>query len=1149
MGKKILSIFVVMSALMGTLALWLWLPDEQPAWIKWVALSLTAVIMSVTVIYWWRQRAKSKTTSEEHDQSVLLKQDTRVIEQLFRLAVKKILGQGRNKLDSLYRLPWYLVLGGEQDAKSSVLLQNGFEPINERTEHDSDTEQYLRFWSNDHAVVVEVGHRIFDSEGIDEALWGVLAKQLLKYRPRQGLNGILTVIGCERLVVTDNKERSKLAAIYQEAILSMGGALDLVLPVYMAFSKADGIADFIDFFEGFTACDSENPFGITCDYDVSRRYDKHDFEQQSHKLIEALALQQFEQLNNANVDKAEAILAWPYQLRIVFERINELLSEIGRENRVREAVWLRGAYLMSSGQKGIKHDLLTHSVAERGEFNRLETKEQQPSRRGYFTQRIFSKVILPEKNLVGVNEWRHAGYLSFRSAILVSIMALMVIGGLKLRDNWTADENWRSAAISQIRFYQSDIQALSQDYSMSDLVAVLVELGDVVIAGIQPKPWHKLVSIKQGETAETIYKTYEKQLHQILLPKLEELISSELYVYVNLGNPSRIFEILRYYQMLFDRDQLNIEELQAYLLDILKDQGELSSDELAQLSLLIEDLFSGDYDQQLVPNQELIAVATNNLEGLSPERLIYARIKSMPQYRTQVDLRRQLGEKFDSLFTFSTGFHGYLVPEVFTKQGYGKLDLTAKSPLLRELMGEFKAIQGDMSGASVVELTELSKQIQRLYFADYVYYWKEMVNNIEVKPFADAAELNYVLRNVRTPASSPLLDVMEAVVVNTTLAVEEQPDTKGQKRVASQLGLKKAKKVLNKANKINRAVGDKLLRLQPSFVVNEAFLPFSQFVNGSGKGATPHDELIVAVTELTSFYDTALTNANPGKAFHEYALAHAQGSRDPIVKFRLAGSQAPSQVASWVQSISEQVWGQVVQGSADYLNTQWDEQVYQFYAAAIEGRFPFAQHGRGEVNLDDFSAFFKPSGRVDQYIDQFLKPFVYWDNGRLKINEVDGLTLPISDSTRAQLERTRQITRIFFGSSGGEMALTIGLKAQSMSTDVTEFRLRDAQTLFSYRHGPRVWRDVTWPSLGGDDHLSAEFFNGDNRLAGQSFTGQWALFRAMFSRSSRATTSRLVRTLNYDLDGNQIGLEFSLRDSNQSLDKAVFSQFALPKQL
>ncbi|MCV5978259.1 ImcF-related family protein, partial [Escherichia coli] len=84
--------------------------------------------------------------------------------------------------------------------------------------------------------------------------------------------------------------------------------------------------------------------------------------------------------------------------------------------------------------------------------------------------------------------------------------------------------------------------------------------------------------------------------------------------------------------------------------------------------------------------------------------LIYARIKEMPEYRTQVDLRSQLGEKFNSLFEFTNDFHGYLIPEIFTKQGYSQIDLTAKSPLLRSLMSEFKAIQGDMSGASVIEL-------------------------------------------------------------------------------------------------------------------------------------------------------------------------------------------------------------------------------------------------------------------------------------------------------------------------------------------------------------------------------------------------------------------------------------------------------------
>ncbi|GLQ75889.1 type VI secretion system membrane subunit TssM [Vibrio penaeicida] len=1152
MFKKIFSIVLAVAAIVGSITLWVYLPEGKPTWLKWVATGLTSIILIFTALWWWKQRNLSQAESEEHDLEVLLKQDTRVIQQLFRVATKKILGQGRNKLESLYNLPWYLVVGGEKDAKSAILLQNGFEPVNDRYLDESDTEQYLRFWINDNAVVVEVGHRIFDSEGIDEALWKVLAKQFLKYRPRQGLNGIVAVIGCDRLMIGDKKERAKLSGIYQEAVLSMGGELDLNLPVYAAFSKADSIADFTGFFESFTACDSENPFGITFECDQLRRYDKHQFEAESHKLIQSIAEQQFELLRNVNSEKSGSIIAWPYQLRIFLERVNELLTDIGRENRVREAVWIRGAYMMSSGQKGVEHDLLTQVVAQRAEFNSVRQEDQQPNRRGYFTQRLFNKVILPEKNIVGVNEWRHAGYFAFRSAVLVSIVALISIAGLKLKDNWNVDEDWRTAALAQIRFYKSGINELSNDYSMSEMIAVLSELESVVVEGVQPRPWHEMVSVKQTNTAESVYLAYERQLHQILLPKLEELISSELYVYVNLGNPSRIFEILRYYQMLFDKEQLNFEELQTYLLDNLKDQGELSPDELSVLSLLIEDVFNGNYDNQLQPNLDLIAVATNNLEGLSPERLIYARIKAMPEYRTQVDLRSQLGEKFDSLFEFSSDFHGYLIPEVFTKQGYAQIDLSAKSELLNTLMSEFKAIQGDMSGASVVELTELSKQVQRLYFADYIYQWKDLVNNIQVKQFNNASDLSFALRNARAPATSPLLDVLDAVVVNTTLAVAEQPDTKGQKRVAGQLGLKKAKKALNKANKVNRAVGDKLLRLQPSFVVNEAFLPFSRFVNGSGKDKgndKPIDALIAQVDELNSFFDAALSSTNPGKSFHAYAIAHAQGSADPIVNFRKAGSKAPSKVASWTKDLSKQAWGQVVRGSVSYLNIQWDERVYQFYVSAIEGRFPFTQHGRGEVSLDDFTQFFKTSGRLELYVDEYLKPFVYWDNDRLKFNEVGGLTLPISVNTRKQLERARKLSKIFFGSSGEELALRIGFKASSMSTNVTEFQLREAESLFSYKHGPRVWRDVIWPTSDVDGYLSTEFYNGKNRVVSQSYTGQWALFRAIFSNRSSSTASRLIRKLDYKINQSNIVLDYTLRDSNQPLDKSLFVQFTLPRQL
>ncbi len=1151
MMKKIVVMLFAASMVITAAFCWWYFPEPEMNLIKYGVTAFSIVVLLAMFIWWFKQRKISQQPSDQHDQQLLLKQDTKVIQQLFKLASKKIRGRGRSKLDSLYSLPWYLVLGGEQDAKSYLLQQNGLEPVLDKHLGDSDTEQYLRFWSNDNAVIVEVGHRLFDSEGVDERLWDVLAQQLVKYRPRQGLNGVVSVIGCDRLLQGDRKARQKLSSIYQEAVLSMGNALQLTLPVYSVFSKADTIADFVEFFENYSGCDVENPFGITFPFDAQRRFNKHKFEEQSKALVKTMAEQQFELLRNISKEKSSSVIALPYQLRIFFERVNELLTDIGRENRVREAVWLRGAYLLSCGQKGNEHDLLTQVVADRAEFNCQSSREQVPSRRSYFSTRLFSHVILPESGITGVNRLRHIGYLVARSMMIVVVIASLASAGLVLKDNWNQDEQWRADAMTQLRLYGVDIHRLENNYSLSDMIAVLNELRDVAVAGIEPKAWYQLVSSKQSDTADRIYSTYQEQLNVILLPKLEELISSELYVYVNLGNPSKVFEILRYYQMLFDSQQLNIDEMQRYLLDNLKDQGDVSSDDISVLALLIEDLFNSDYANRLEPNTALISVAANNLEGLSPERLIYARIKGLPEYRSQVDIRRQLGDKFDTSFEFSEGFHGYLIPEIFTKQGYSQLDLSAKSELLRRQFSEFKSIQGDMSGASITELTDLSKQIQRLYFADYIYYWKDLVNNIHIKQFNSPIEFAYALKAAREPVTSPVLDVLGAVVVNTTLAVEEQPDTRGNKRVASQLGLKKVAKGLSKADKINRAVGGKLIRLQPSFVVNEAFIGYANYINGTGKAGdvVPLDGLIQQFDSLNGYFDDALSSADPGKAMHTYALAHAAGSQDAIVTFQRQGSKAPNQVAKWTKNLAHQAWRQVVSGSVSYLNKQWDERVYQFYVAAIEGRFPFAKHGRGEVDLTDFSSFFKPQGRVEHFVDEMLKPFVYWDNGTLKLNEVDGLTLPLSSQARNQLRQARKLSQTFFGPTGQELALKFALRASSMNTSVTQFQIREAESVFDYRHGPRVWTEVNWPTTGIEGYLTTNFYQGENRVATRSYTGQWALFRALFDGDSSKTATRLVRKLNYKLNDNRIVIDYTLRDSNQTLDKSLFTSFALPKHL
>ncbi len=173
----------------------------------------------------------------------------------------------------------------------------------------------------------------------------------------------------------------------------------------------------------------------------------------------------------------------------------------------------------------------------------------------------------------------------------------------------------------------------------------------------------------------------------------------------------------------------------------------------------------------------------------------------------------------------------------------------------------------------------------------------------------------------------------------------------------------------------------------------------------------------------------------------------------------------------------------------------------------MKGRFPFALQGRGEVAIDDFATMFKPQG--DGLISSSLQSFSHLltgDNGTLKLAEVDGEKLPLRALTLKQIKRAKEIRELFFGPTGGEeLALQLRLKASSMSTTTTKFDIRETEGVFSYRHGPRLWQDIAWPSAGRDGYISANFYKGENRIASQSYSGQWALFRMLFDGRSSAT--------------------------------------------
>lgn len=107
MIKKFVVALIAITLMIVSIAVWFVLPSDTWLWAQVTTSITTFVVLVVMAVWLYQWRNKQRANSDVHEQHVLLKQDTKVIQELFKLAAKKIRGHGTNKLESLYNLPWY----------------------------------------------------------------------------------------------------------------------------------------------------------------------------------------------------------------------------------------------------------------------------------------------------------------------------------------------------------------------------------------------------------------------------------------------------------------------------------------------------------------------------------------------------------------------------------------------------------------------------------------------------------------------------------------------------------------------------------------------------------------------------------------------------------------------------------------------------------------------------------------------------------------------------------------------------------------------------------------------------------------------------------------------------------------------------------
>ncbi|CAA0084106.1 Uncharacterised protein [BD1-7 clade bacterium] len=1147
-------IALILSATSGFLVHYL----KQPQLLQWaITLPMLLISFLMSGIHTFINRKTKqppKQTPDDsmdamnpgEDQAQLIKQDIELIRQLFDHAVHEMRKRQPSSHDSLYRKPWYLMIGTESSGKSSFLTQNLLDPLFV-DDDNRKLSDYLVFWWNEHQVVIEICPRIFDNDGADNPLWQCVLQQLMKYRPRQAINGIIYNTDAGTIVNSEPQKLKMLAQEARQAILELYKHTRLSIPVYVLISQSDSVSDFTHFFEAYEATARDKPMGIRLPQKRPVALDQEQLKASCEKMLKDLATQQMQHLHVARkADEALSIMALPYQLDPMMTQIQQFLATLSVEIHQRKVVWLRGFFLASTFRRGRSNDLLSRRIAHDLGFNVKPSEQHSQLKRSFFSSTWVSSVLLPEAGLAGINRFRNRLYLGLRVLGLMVVVTAISLFSTKMADDWSEFLAFKEDALEAKHSYNEQLAKLSNP-DTADFIAPLLGLRELVERARKLDNWSNLVAPDVSHTTEALRESYLHQLQIWLFPKLEHALNRSLRDSLHAADAQREFELMYYYKALYNVKTADYSSLELFLVDALQNQMMINQAQRQDLTVLMDDLLNSKLPNLYPRDEALLRQVSVELQGIPPDRLIYQRLKSLTPWNEIVDIRSQFGTDFDKVFVFTRAFTGYEIPLLFTSAGYSQLDISPDSPLIQELAREYKELLNDNSETTSGQMVALSNRLQTLYFAEYVRYWKNLADNIQIAQIQSDQSLFQALQSLSNTTNNPLIQVLDTLTTNTKLA-----------RIGLKSQGEEAKSLINRLEmssdlekKTDAAARKKLISDEPAYIVDNAFLQLHQYTASTTdeKGKpTPSalNDLIGSIQKTDTTIDLARREKDADKALYDWAKKQVKGQTEGVLDTNIVKQAAPAPVERWVSQMQNILWRYVLSATKDYMNQQWYENVYQVYQASLADLFPLSEKGRGEASYKAFSDFFKPQGTVDKYVASMLEPFVVFQNGRWQVNDIRGQKTPIDPYFLNQLQQVQKIRLLFFGESQ-KLSLPIHMRAVSMSPDATHFDVTADQALFSYAQGPRIWRNLEWPIDSQSETIKVSFFNNAGVLATQTYAGNWALLRFLFAGEERVNAeSGNIVTMDYQNNVETIRLQYRIRDEQQRLTPQLFNDLKLP---
>ncbi len=399
-----------------------------------------------------RREASRIRRKEEKAQLKLKKKAVKALAKKFyeALSIIKKSNIYQKRASYNYELPWYLVLGGEEEEQKAILKNSGLDfPINIEYKEQEENKGAFQWFFAEEGVFVTVpkAYTTLEKNAASDPIWLTFLKLFKKERWRRPINGIIFTVNGKELLENDEVSLNEFAKVIREKLNEVSKTFSSQIPIYMIISGVEEIPAFYAFFNNLTPEEKREILGITFE-DTTKDISGELIDVKFSSLLQKLEHDTLGNLQNS----------WERQERKeIFFFVEEFRSFLEKVSNLAEKTFSKTRYYMPLMLRGIYFTDITHTMGTRYAL----TTNGAPLLSGMFLPKVFERIILSETQLVKVNDTyrKKFGYLW---GGLLGLTALLVAGSVYYWSVFVKEEQRETKEIEDIYIQYKELKSMDK---------------------------------------------------------------------------------------------------------------------------------------------------------------------------------------------------------------------------------------------------------------------------------------------------------------------------------------------------------------------------------------------------------------------------------------------------------------------------------------------------------------------------------------------------------------------------------------------------------------------------------------------------------------------------------------------------------------